>query len=153
MTLDYQIREMQREDLEQVAALENSCFSMPWKYRDFEEVLTNTNRFYLVAVMRDNCIIGGCMLTNISGEGDITNVAVSEKYRNCHVATALLESLLKFGIDKCGISAFTLEVRSKNMAARRLYENLGFISEGIRPNYYEKPKDDAVIMWKRYIDI
>jgi len=34
------------------------------------------------------------------------------------------------------------------MSARRLYEKLGFVSKGIRPNFYEKPKDDAVILWK-----
>lgn len=151
MKLNYQIRELQEEDLEQVTALEASYFSMPWRYNDFKDVLTNPDRFYLVAVMQDT-IIGGCMLTSISGEGDITNVAVHETYRKLHIATALLEALLRFGTERCGISAFTLEVRSKNAAARRLYEKLGFVPEGIRRNYYEKPKDDAVIMWKRISD-
>ncbi|MDE7185636.1 MAG: tRNA (adenosine(37)-N6)-threonylcarbamoyltransferase complex dimerization subunit type 1 TsaB, partial [Lachnospiraceae bacterium] len=45
----YHIREMRRSDLEEVTALEASCFSMPWKYGDFEETLTNPNRVYLVA--------------------------------------------------------------------------------------------------------
>lgn len=46
------------------------------------------------------------------------------------------------------MTAFTLEVRSGNMAARRLYESQGFVPLGIRPDFYEKPKDDAVIMKK-----
>ena len=41
---EYHIREMQRDDLEEVTALESACFSMPWKYRDFEEVLANPDR-------------------------------------------------------------------------------------------------------------
>lgn len=152
MLLNYDVREMQETDLDKVTALEAACFSMPWKYQDFEDILTNPDRIYLVAASKDangDEILGGCMLTNIAGEGDISNVAVYEKYRNNNIATQLLTKLLELGTERYGISAFTLEVRSQNAAARRLYEKLGFISEGIRPNFYERPKDDAVIMWKR----
>ncbi len=45
--------------------------------------------------------------------------------------------------------AFTLEVRVSNVPAIRLYESLGFVSEGIRKHFYEKPVEDALIMWKR----
>lgn len=51
MSLQYHIREMQAEDLDEVTALEADCFSMPWKYRDFEEILTNQNRIYIVAAL------------------------------------------------------------------------------------------------------
>ncbi len=146
---NYSIRKMQKNDLEKVTALEAACFSMPWKYEDFHEVLTNPYRIYLVAQTDAQEIIGGCMLTNIAGEGDITNVAVDERFRGQKIATALLEKLLEYGRTEYGIHAFTLEVRSQNAAAIRLYENAGFRSEGIRPNFYERPKDDAIIMWKR----
>lgn len=154
ISLRYHIREMCPKDLEQVTALEAACFSMPWKYRDFEEVLTNPNRCYLVAeadnttVDTPDRILGGCMLTHIVGQGDISNVAVCEKYRNKGIASAVLAKMLELGEERYGITAYTLEVRSKNIPARRLYEKYGFVSKGIRPNFYEKPKDDAVIMWK-----
>ena len=48
-----------------------------------------------------------------------------------------------------GITEFTLEVRVSNVAAIHLYENLGFRSEGIRKNFYVRPREDANIMWKR----
>ncbi len=154
MPIEYHIREMEREDLEQVATLEASCFSMPWKYKDFEDVLVNPNRFYFVADARIentvSCIIGGCMFTSVVGEGDISNVAVHEKYRKLGIATSLLETLISFGRTHCDITAFTLEVRSKNVPAIRLYEKLGFVTEGVRRNYYDKPKDNALIMWKRF---
>lgn len=146
---NYCIREMQRNDLEKVTALEAACFSMPWKYRDFEEALTNPHRVYLVAETPHQEIIGGCMLTEIAGEGDISNVAVDVRFRGQKIATALLEKLLAYGSVRYGIDAFTLEVRSQNATAIRLYENAGFRPEGVRPNFYEKPKDDAIIMWKR----
>lgn len=155
MTLQYHIREMQEKDLEEVTLLEASCFSMPWKYKDFQDVLTNPYRFYLVAEADEitaaapDRILGGCMLTNIAGEGDISNVAVHEKYRNNKIADNLLAELIRFGTQRYKITAFTLEVRSKNIPARKLYEKHGFVGEGIRPNFYDKPKDDAIIMWKR----
>lgn len=157
MPIQYHIREMQRKDLEEVTALEASCFSRPWSYRDFEEALTNPDRFYLVAEAdkpapdAPDRIIGGCMLTNTAGEGDISNVAVSEKYRNNQIATELMARLIKLGTERYGITVFTLEVRSRNAAAVRLYGKCGFVSVGIRPNFYDRPGDDAVMMkyWGR----
>lgn len=145
--MDVNIREMQPQDVAMVTALEESCFSMPWKEHDFEEILSNQDRVYLVAEA-DNEIIGGCMLTMITGEGDISNVAVKTDYRGKHIATKLMHELISLGEER-GIMEFTLEVREQNKTAIRLYENAGFVSEGIRPNFYDKPKDNAVIMWRR----
>ena len=41
-----------------------------------------------------------------------------------------------------------LEVRWSNVPAIRLYENEGFIKEGIRKSYYSNPVEDAIIMIK-----
>ena len=139
------ICEMGPQDVDAVTKLEESCFSQPWRRHDFEEILTNPGRIYLVAKECDE-VIGGCMLTEITGEGDISNVAVKEQYRGKHIATKLLTELIRIGKEEKKLHAFTLEVREKNIYARKLYENQGFISLGIRPGFYEKPKDNAVIM-------
>lgn len=148
LTNQYSIRKMRESDLEKVTALEAACFSMPWKYKDFEDALTNPDRVYMVAQTEDGQIIGGCMLTNLAGEGSISNVAVYESFRRQKIASSLLEKIMEYGKDKYKMNAFTLEVRSKNTPALRLYERAGFKSEGIRPNFYDKPKDDALILWK-----
>ena len=93
-------------------------------------------------------IIGVCGVRNILGDGEITNVMVLPEYRKRNIATRMLEELLEEG-KKLGARDFTLEVRSKNAAAIHLYEKLGFKIEGIRKGYYEHPKEDALIMWKR----
>ena len=59
-----------------------------------------------------------------------------------------MEQLVKEG-KEMGVTAYTLEVRVSNMAAIHLYKKLGFQEEGIRKNFYERPKEDALIMWKR----
>lgn len=75
-------------------------------------------------------------------------MVVAPEARRRGVATGLLTYLLAEG-DRAGLTAYTLEVRVSNEAAVHLYEKLGFVSEGIRPGFYEKPVEDAMIMWKR----
>ena len=145
--LSYSIREMTLQDAQSVSELEASCFSMPWKYKDFADIPDNKDRVYLVAESGDKTIIGGCMLTNIAGEGDISNVAVDARYRGQHIAKELLKNLIELGKQRYSMEAFTLEVRSKNEPAKALYLGLGFEIAGVRRGFYDKPKDDAIIMW------
>ena len=46
------------------------------------------------------------------------------------------------------VGAVELEVRSSNVAARALYESLGFSDTGSRPKYYATPdgREDAILM-------
>ena len=145
--LSYSIREMTLQDAQSVSGLEASCFSMPWKYKDFAAIPNHKDRVYLVAESSDKAIIGGCMLTNIAGEGDISNVAVDARYRGQHIARELLKKLIELGKQRYAMEAFTLEVRSKNEPAKALYLGLGFEIAGVRRGFYDKPKDDAIIMW------
>ena len=84
----------------------------------------------------------------IAGEGDVTNIAVFPEYRGRGIGAALTKALIVEG-RKRGMNAFTLEVRVGNQAAIHIYEKLGFRSEGVRKGFYEKPKEDALIMWRR----
>ena len=141
------IRKMDLKDVKEVSILEEKTFSMPWSAQAFVTLLGEKDTLYLVAE-EENGIVGCCGVTNIVGEGNINNVVVEEKLRGTGVATKLLTELLKRG-EKMGILEFTLEVRRSNTAAIHLYEKVGFQSEGIRPKFYEKTVEDAIIMWKR----
>ena len=46
--------------------------------------------------------------------------------------------------------SLTLEVRVSNAPAIALYEKLGFVQVGRRPNYYRSPKEDALILKKQF---
>ena len=141
------IRKMEERDLEQVSRLEAENFSMPWSVDSFREMVSHPDALYLVAVDRGN-ICGTCGVRNISGEGEITNVVIREEYRGSGLAQKMLLDLISQG-EKMGITAYTLEVRKSNAVAIHVYEKIGFVSEGIRPHFYEKPDEDAVIMWRR----
>ena len=87
-------------------------------------------------------------MTISCGEADIDKVMVEEASRGRHVAERLLEELFARG-EARGVEAYTLEVRVGNEPAIGLYRKLGFESAGVRPGFYEKPTENALIMWKR----
>lgn len=140
-------RAMTPEDVPFISRLEEETFSMPWSAESFLQMITKEDTRYYVAEENDR-LLGGCGLWMIAGEGNITNVAVAKDERRRGIGTGLLTHLMREG-DREGVMAYTLEVRVGNEAAVRMYEKLGFVSEGIRPNFYENPREDAMIMWKR----
>lgn len=144
-----EIRAMVPEDADQVAAVEEQCFAMPWSRQSFWEEASHQETIYLLAIDRDNNdqVVGyvGCWV--LSGEGDITNVAVAPAYRRKGVARKLLERLIEL-LKEQQVTAVTLEARASNTPAIVLYQSLGFKSVGLRPRYYTNPVEDAEIMWK-----
>lgn len=140
-------RKMKAEDVPFISRLEEETFSMPWSADSFLRMIEKEDTAYFVAE-ENGRLLGGCGLLLIAGEGNITNVVVAPGARRRGVATGLLRHLMAEG-DRAGLTAYTLEVRVSNAAAIGLYGKLGFVSEGIRPGFYEKPTEDAVIMWKR----
>lgn len=142
-------RELTLEDIDQVCVIEEETFSMPWHKESFIDMVNNPNAIYLVA-SDDSGVIYACAgALSVVGEGNICNIAVKNDYRGQGIGERLVRELLAKGIKEFDITEFTLEVRVSNSAARALYEKLGFVCEGIRPGYYEKPTEDACIYWLR----
>lgn len=140
-------RRLQEDDVEALSIMAAECFSVPWTAKAFAELVNDEKSIYLVAV-HDKEVVGCCGVVNSYGDGDIDIVMVAEKERGQGIAYAMLQELLKAG-ETIGVENYTLEVRVSNAPAIHIYEKLGFISEGIRPRFYEKPTEDAMIMWKR----
>lgn len=140
------IRNMQPQDLVQVCRIEKENFSLPWSEKSFLESMERTDTVFLTALV-ENEVAGyiGCYC--IAGTGEITNVAVGSDYRRRGIGGMLLQKLFKEGT-ALDTQEFFLEVRESNEAAILLYSSQGFVKEGIRKNFYEKPVENAVIMWK-----
>ncbi len=141
------VRLMQESDIPALVEMEQDIFSMPWSEQNFAYLLTREYCLYLVAEKADK-IVGFAGLTKLGNEGDIDKVMVREDCRGEGVSSILMEKLLEEG-RKRGIEAFTLEVRAGNAPAIGLYTKFGFASEGVRPRFYDKPVEDALIMWLR----
>ena len=76
----------------------------------------------------------------------LMNVAVDTRLRRQGIASALLERLFELA-DKPS-EQYTLEVRTSNEEAIRLYERFGFRAAGRRRAYYHDNREDALIMWR-----
>lgn len=144
------IRELACRDLEQAARLERECFGRwAWSRESLQAALQNENALYLAAV-EDGVLLGFCGIWQSFEDGEIMNVAVRPTARRRGCGRALLQELfIRAGVR--GISNFTLEVREGNLPAVRLYESLGFETAGVRKDFYEGPRENALILWKRTV--
>ena len=145
--MNIEVRDLRTEDLDEVCRIEESSFSMPWKREDFQELIDSENSIYLV-ILADGKVVGAAGYTFNGFDGYINNVVIDVDYRGQGLGRLLLRELLNVG-RKNGVPEFTLEVRVSNAPAIKLYESFGFKSEGRRKNFYERPVEDAEVMWLR----
>ena len=130
------------------AALEWQCFSSPWSEDALAEELKNPDAFF-VAAEEDGAFVGYAGMHCPMGDCYIDNIAVAPATRRHGAATALLRALEEHG-RALGGTFLSLEVRPSNAAAIALYEGFGFRQAGRRKNYYDLPKEDALILTKTY---
>ena len=138
------IRKMVHSDIASLMEVEKSSFSVPWSEKSFKDELQNDAAVYFVALHGEK-VIGYIGMWDVSGEGDITNIAVHPEYRGRGIGKQLLKSVF-CEAGKRGLCTLTLEVRESNAIARQLYTSCGFSAVGMRKNYYSDNRENAVIM-------
>jgi ribosomal-protein-alanine N-acetyltransferase len=145
---DFYIRAATPDDVDEMTALDQICFSLPWSRKDFEAEMTENALANYLVCRRGDRLIAYAGLWAIFSEGHITNVAVHPDFRRKGLGTALIRELTARVGAALGLVNFTLEVRESNAPAISLYEKMGFRSEGRRRRYYADTGEDAVIMWR-----
>jgi ribosomal-protein-alanine N-acetyltransferase len=144
----WQIQPMKKEWLPAAAALECACFSLPWSRQSLHSELSNPRAVMLAAVDEDGALLGWAGFEHVCGEGSITNIAVAPDARRLGIGSALTAALID-AARSLGLLSLTLEVRVSNRAALALYDRLGFETLGVRPRFYERPTEDALMMVRR----
>lgn len=132
------------DHIEGIFAIEEECFSDPWSRETIAGQLSGPNHLFLTAV-EEALVVGYVGLMYVLDEGYISNVAVTAAYRRKSIADQLIEALICRS-KVLGLTFLTLEVRQSNEPAKSLYAKHGFVSVGLRKNYYVKPKEDALLM-------
>ena len=143
--MNIQITPAANEHLPQLTALERICFPAdPWSETLYRAALDNPAVAILLAQGEDGALLGYAVLSTVLDEGNLDNIAVAPEARRRGVADALLDVLTGFGREN--LAALMLEVRASNAPAIALYEKHGFAAVGRRKNYYDAPREDAILM-------
>lgn len=142
------IVKMTAEHVDQIAQLEKECFSDPWSLKSIASELENSLSCWLVA-LEGATVAGYVGSQTVLGETDMMNLAVHPSFRRRGIASALVKALVE-ALKERGSHSLTLEVRVSNEPARELYERLGFVQVGRRPNYYQHPREDGLILRKEW---
>lgn len=131
-------------DLQMIMALERECFAHPWSEAGilYELELPDSG---VLAAREGTEIIGVAILRTLGDEGELYNIAVRESARRRGIGLDLLRRALQWAAGR-GVRRVYLEVRRSNAAARALYRAAGFTVCGERKNYYDDPREDAVLM-------
>lgn len=138
------IEKMNSSHIPDIAVIEKECFSAPWSEKMLAEELSNPFARFFVCISGEN-VCGYIGAHNVLGEVYITNVAVLPAYRKQGIGAMLVGFLLAYAKTE-NADFVTLEVRKSNFSARRLYERMNFKIVGERKNFYENPKEDAILM-------
>lgn len=141
------IREALETDIDDIAFIEEECFSAPWSKKSIFESFSHTPWHFFVACFQNKVVgYGGVYL--ILDEGQISNIAVLPRFRSRGIGKAILDKISEYCIAK-DCERITLELRKSNFVARALYEKSGFVEVGERPNFYSSPTENAILMDKR----
>ncbi len=145
MTVD----DMQLSDLADIIQMERSAFGqMAWRSGDFERAIAADYDHPLVLraeIAGELHAVAYAVLRILGPEAEVENVCVSEHFRGRGLGEALMNAMIGRARAE-GSGKLYLEVRSRNLPARGLYEKKGFRQQYVRKNYYEAPTDDALIM-------
>lgn len=144
--MEFIIREASLKDIPALEKLEQQCFSVPWTKEQLIAQLPDGTHRFLVAE-RGGELLGYVGMMFVLDEGYISNVATAPSARRNGIGRALISALLKQA-EELALSFVTLEVRRSNEPAKALYAQQGFLAVGERRDYYQRPKEDAILMTK-----
>ena len=141
--------ELVRPTLESICELDQSCFADPYPLTTWRSYLDQPHRFQLFAFKSDGESVGYACFSVILPEAELLRIGIVQTKRGQGVArSALLYAQRELHL--MGVSRILLEVRESNLAARKLYQRLGYIEDGERPHYYpaegNKPAEAALLM-------
>jgi ribosomal-protein-alanine N-acetyltransferase len=142
------IRAANPEDVSSIRALERQADTAAhWAEREYGALFAADAPARIALVAVDESAVtqvqGFVIVRSAPEDWEIENVVVARERQRLGIATRLIQELVQQARTS-GATSVLLEVRESNLAARRLYEKLGFSERGRRSNYYRDPPEDAL---------
>lgn len=143
--MSYFFRRMTLDDLEQVVAIDQISFSLPWPARSFQLELTDNPVSRCWVADLDGRVIAMLVAWFIVDEIHIATIATHPDFRRQGIGRNLLLHVLRSAKEEGALTSF-LEVRESNLAAIEMYRQFGFVESGKRAGYYKDNNEDAILM-------
>ena len=132
--------------LPEIVLLERTVFTDPWSASAFrEEVARGARGGYSRVLIESGVVRAYSVAWFVADEAHLANLATDPVHRGRGFARAILRDLLAEARRR-GTANVWLEVRTGNAVAIRLYRTHGFRAAGIRKGYYQKEREDALVM-------
>ena len=151
----FQLRSAESDDLVEVLRLIGSMADAPrWPDHAWLDLLAETSevsleRELIVAMRADATgvkpLAGLAVVSCVADIAELETVVVEQSCRRLGAARQLCRAAMQWAARR-GAAEIQLEVRASNVAARKLYGELGFAEVGTRVGYYNGPVEDAVLM-------
>ena len=139
------VRRLSNADFDEILAIEEISFTVPWSRNTFESLLARKDSDLLGAMDPLGELVGYAVVWTIVDQAELGNVAVAPEARGRGAGRALVREALGRAQARGARECF-LEVRESNLVAKVLYETLGFSIIGRRRRYYNSPVEDALVM-------
>lgn len=139
------IRKMALQDLEQVIAIDQVSFSLPWPVRSFQFELTDNEASRCWVAEQDGRVVAMLVGWFIIDELHVATIATHPDFRGRGIGRDILLYALCAARDEGAVKSF-LEVRESNEVAQNMYRSFGFVEDGRRKEYYKDNGEDAILM-------
>lgn len=139
------IRKMTLDDLEQVVAIDQVSFSLPWPARSFRFELTDNEASRCWVADLDGRVIAMLVGWFIVDELHVATIATHPEFRSQGIGREILLYSLRAAKEEGAVKSF-LEVRESNEIAQTMYRSFGFVEDGRRKGYYKDNGEDAILM-------
>ena len=140
------IEPMREADVPAVQIIERDIFSTPWPRNAYYRELASRNSAHYIVLRKDEEIVGYAGMWRMYDEAHVTTIGVRYDVQHSGYGRVLFAALVQAAYDM-GAKWVTLEVRTSNENAMRMYEAFGFKVIGRRKGYYTDNGEDAIVMW------
>ena len=139
------VRRLDRHAIAAVAAIEQAGQRHPWTEKQLADSIAAGH--HLHGIDHDGRLCGFLLWMTVLDELHVLELVIHPEQQRQGLGRQLLQYVLDFNREQ-GIQMAFLEVRASNLAAQRLYENLGFCETGRRRGYYPAAsgREDALLM-------
>ena len=146
------IEPMREADVPTVQVIERDIFSTPWPRNAYYRELSSRNSAHYIVLRREAeegeepVVVGYAGMWRMYDEAHVTTIGVRQDLQHLGYGRILFAALVQAAYDM-GAKWVTLEVRTSNEGAMRMYEGFGFKVIGRRKGYYTDNGEDAIVMW------